>query len=108
MGAPGEPYFELLVESFYTGSVSGRHGPIHVRPVAGQGVDTRLYVECSREMKDRELFPICTMFLVNAKYSDKQGGVEFLKAPYHWGYTKVTPTQARRFLARFKGNGHAF
>jgi len=82
MGLPGEPYFELLVESFCSGPVSGRHGPIHVRPVAGQGVNTRLYVECSREMRER--FPVGSMFLVTAKFSNKKNGIEFLKAPYHW------------------------
>lgn len=101
MGLPAEPYFQVLVESFYSGPVSGRHGPIHVRPVAGQGVDTRLYVECSKEM--RELFPVGSMFLVTAKYSNKKDGIEFLKAPYHWGYSHVSPEQARRFLSTRKG-----
>jgi hypothetical protein len=100
MGLPQEPYFNLLVESFYSGPISGRHGPRHVRPVEGQGVDTRLYVECSKEM--RELFQTGTMFVVTAKYSNKQGGIEFLKAPYHWGYTVVTAGQARRFLSTGK------
>jgi hypothetical protein len=101
MGLPGEPYFELLVESFYSGSVSGRHGPIHVRPVAGQGVNTHLYVECSKAM--RALYPVNSMFLVTAKFSNKKDGIEFLKAPYHWGYTHVTPQQARRFLSTCNG-----
>jgi hypothetical protein len=104
MGLPDEPYFELLAESFYSGPISGRHDPIHVRPVAGQGVGTHLYVECSKEM--RELFPINSMFLVTAKYSNKRNGIEFLKAPYHWGYTHVTFEQARRFLSTHKAEKH--
>lgn len=47
----------------------------------------------------RELYPIGTMFIVTAKYSNRKGGIAFLKAPYHWGYTKVSRAQARRFLA---------
>ena len=100
MGSPGEPYFKLLVESFYSGSVSGKHGPVHMRPVYGQGVSAGLYVESAKEMRDLSRFPIHSQFLVWAKYSDREGGVTFLKAPYRWGYTSVDESQAKSFLER--------
>jgi hypothetical protein len=102
MGAHGDKYFEVLVQSVYSGPESGKHGPVHMRPVAGQGVDTNLYVECSKEMRDLEKFPVGSYFLATAKYSNKQGGVDFLKAPYHWGYSPQTPYQAKQFLRSFK------
>jgi hypothetical protein len=97
MVLPGEPFFELLVETYDSGQHSGRHGPLHVRPVEGQDVDTSLVVECSKSM--RTDYPLGTMFLVTAKYSDRMGGGQYLKAPHAWGFTVVTKEQARRFLA---------
>lgn len=87
MALPAEPYFDLVVESFCPESTIGHRGSVHVRPVPGQGVDTSLYVECSREMT--RLHAVGTRFLVKAKYSSRQGGAPFLKAPYAWGYTVV-------------------
>ena len=87
MALPREGYFELLVESFVVASTAGKHGDIHVRPVAGQSVDTALLVECASAMKDD--FPAGTRFRVKAKYSDRKGGTLFLKAPYAWGFSVV-------------------
>jgi hypothetical protein len=98
MGTHADYYFEVLVQSVYSGSESGKHGPVHIRPVAGQGLNTALYVECSKEMRDLERFSVGSYFLLTAKYSSKQGGVDFLKAPYHWGYSPRTPYEAEQFL----------
>lgn len=100
MALPEEPFFDILVESFDGGNVSGRRGRLHVRPVAGQGLDTSLYVECSREM--REDYPLGTMFIVTGKLSNRKGGVEYLKCPHQWGYSVVGDTEARRFLSKLK------
>ena len=95
MALPAEPFFELLVESVASQPGSGRYG-VHIRPVPGQGVDPALYVECAREMRTE--FKVGTKFFVQAKYSHKEGGVLFLKAPYAWGYTKVSTAAATRFI----------
>lgn len=99
MGLPTEPYFDLLVETFDSGQVSGRHGTKHVRPISGQGYDS-LVVSCNREMRD--LFPIGTLFKIRAKLSNKEGGAEYLKSPHSWGYSVVTKAEARRFLANLQ------
>jgi hypothetical protein len=93
---PSEPFFELLVETFDTGRVSGRHGTKHVRPVEGQGIDTSLVVECNREMRTN--YETATMFVITAKFSNREGGKLYLKSPSPWGYTVVTEQKARDFL----------
>lgn len=100
MGLPNEPFFKVLVESFDSGNVSGHHGHLHIRPVAGQGLDTSLYVESPRAM--RKDHPIGTQFFITAKLSNKEGGALFLKCPHHWGYSVATPDDARAFLASLK------
>lgn len=39
MALPDEPFFKVLVETFDGGQASARHGRLHVRPVAGQGLE---------------------------------------------------------------------
>ena len=100
MALPDEPFFELLVETFDTGHVSGRHGTKHVRAVAGQNVDTNLVIECNREM--RESFPIGSKFLLTVKLSDRKGGGQYLKSPPPRTYSLVSEAQANAFMRRFK------
>ena len=102
MGLPDEPFFVVLVESFDSGNVSGHHGHLHIRPVAGQGLDTSLYVESPRAM--RKEHPVGTQFFVTAKLSNKEGGVLFLKCPHQWGYSVATPDAARAFLSKLKAS----
>jgi len=102
MALPDEPFFDILVESFDGGNVSGHRGRLHVRPVAVQCLDTSLYVECSREM--REDYSLGTTFIVKGKLSNRKGGVEFLKCPHQWGYSVVSPAEARRFLSKLKAS----
>ncbi len=99
MALPTEPFFELLIESVASEPGSDRSG-VHMRPVPGQGVDPALFVECLREMRDD--FKLGTKFLVRAKYSHKEGGKLFLKAPYAWGYTQVSAEAAARFIKSLK------
>jgi hypothetical protein len=42
MGKPEEDYVWIVVESYRPSSTAGKHGPIHVRPAAGQGYDQKL------------------------------------------------------------------
>ena len=100
MALQDEPFFELLVETFDSGPVSGRRGTKHVRAVEGQHVDTELVVDCNREMRD--LFPLQTLFLITAKLTDRKGGGQYLKSPPPRGYSVVTTAQAKSFLRKFK------
>jgi hypothetical protein len=45
-------YSFVLVESFEPEKTSGKHGAIHIRPVAGQVFQPSLFVSCSRKMTD--------------------------------------------------------
>lgn len=99
MALPNEPFVTVVVESFEAPKRSGHHGTVHVRPLRGQGFDG-LEVECAREM--RYSYPIGTKFKVTAKLSDKEGGARYLKAPYAWGFTKVSRSTAYRFLKQLK------
>lgn len=96
MALPDEPFFKVLVETFDGGNASGRHGRLHVRPVAGQGLDTGLYVECPRAM--REDYPVNTRFFVTGKLSDREGGTQYLKCPHQWGFSIAGDAEAEAFL----------
>lgn len=100
MALPDEPFFELLVETFDSGRVSGRHGTLHVRAVEGQGWGTDLVVECNREM--RALYPVGSRFIITAKLSDRKGGGQYLKSPPPRTYTAVDEDEAAAFLARLQ------
>jgi hypothetical protein len=48
----------------------------------------------------RELHPIGTKFRVRAKLTDREGGGEFLHAPYRWPYVVVSAREARDLIGR--------
>jgi hypothetical protein len=82
--AQSNPYRWIEVESFIPDSTSGRHGLVHIRPVAGQGLSTDLFVECSKSLSRN--YPVGTRFRVRAKLTDKEGGGEFLYSYFGWDY----------------------
>ena len=44
-------YDYIIVESFTPTDTSGRHGLVHIRPIAGQEpFKTTMFVECSKEL----------------------------------------------------------
>ena len=86
MAKLNETYVDIIVESFRLSNTSGRHGKIHVRPVAGQGYP-EIYVECSRNLKENH--PIGTKFRIKAKLTDRQEGGEYLYSPYRWPYEVI-------------------
>lgn len=85
MGRPDEPYVKLEVESYRPSHTSGLHGPVHIRPVAGQdGFPPHLHVRCSKKLS-RD-YPVGTRFLITAKLSDREGGGEFVESYYGWPF----------------------
>jgi hypothetical protein len=86
LAQPLEPYVSVVVESYSTGHKSGLHGPVHVRPVAGQGYPTDMHVECPRRMKDPAVHKVGTRFRIQAKVTDKEGGKPFLYTSWQWKY----------------------
>jgi hypothetical protein len=86
MAQSKEPYTHVVVESYYTGYQSGLHGPIHVRPVPGQGYPENMHVECPRQMKNPSLYKVGTQFRIRAKVTDKEGGNPFLYTSWQWKF----------------------
>lgn len=82
MAKEGEPYRQVVVESYEATATSGLHGEIHIRPVAGQGLATGLQVECSKKLS-RD-YPVGTKFRLQAKLTDREGGGEYLYSFHGW------------------------
>ena len=87
MAKPNETYHYIIVESYEPISTAGLHGPVHVRPVAGQMFPTTLHVECSKSLvRD---YPVGTRFRIKVKLTDKEGGGEFLYSYFGWNVQVV-------------------
>ena len=82
-----EPYRDVIVESFLPLATSGLHGVVHIRPVAGQGLETTLHVECSKKLS-RD-YPAGTKFKIRAKRTDREGGGEYLYSYFGWPFQVV-------------------
>jgi hypothetical protein len=77
-------YREVAVES----AMDPRTGKLHIRPMAGQAYATSMRVHCSRALRDPELYPVGTRFLIRAKLTDRMGGAPYLYA-HHGDPVKV-------------------
>ena len=86
--AQRNPYRWIEVESFIPDDTWGRHGLVHIRPVAGQGLSTDLFVECSKKLSRN--YAVGTRFRIRAKLTDKEGGGEFLYSHFGWDYEVVS------------------
>lgn len=76
--------YRLVVVETYSGHKHGKKSHIHVRPVAGQDLDTNMDVECRRDM--RKEYPVGTRFRIKAKLTDRDGGKPFLWSHHSWAY----------------------
>ncbi len=76
-----EPYQQIIIESYERTNTSGKRGKIHFRPVAGQGFDTEIDVECSRSLRN---YPVGTRFRIIAKLTDREGGGEYFYSYHSW------------------------
>jgi hypothetical protein len=90
---------EIVVETFRAWGESSS-APVRVRPLAGQGLDTGLRVECSKSM--RQQYPVGTLFRLNVKRIDRQG-TPLLYAHYAAPYEHVSMDEAQRFIAAMYG-----
>lgn len=86
--AKDNPYEKVLVESFIPKSTSGKHGKVHIRPVAGHKYPPTLHVECSKKLS--EDYPIGTKFILTAKLTDREDGGEYLYSYFGWKYEVVS------------------
>src|SRR4029453_3255902 len=94
-----------VVESFYPNEMSGKHGPVHIRPVSGQIYPTSLFVSCSKRMSDAELYPVPTRFKLWAKLTDRLGGGQYLYANPRDPIKAMTTKEVTDFLNALK-RGH--
>jgi hypothetical protein len=80
--AQDNPYEYIVVETYYPANTAGLHGPIHVRPVAGEKYSSSLHVECSKSLvRD---YPVGTRFRLKCKLTDREGGGQFLYSYFGW------------------------
>jgi hypothetical protein len=82
--AQNNPYEWIIVESYKPSRTSGLHGPVHIRPVAGQGYSTNLQVECSKSLVRN--YPVGTRFRLRVKLTDREGGGEYLYSSWRWSF----------------------
>jgi len=82
------PYEEVIVESYIPDNTSGKHGKVHIRPVAGGKYSQLLQVQCSKSLS-RD-FPVGTKFLLQAKLTDREDGGEYLYSSYRWKYEVIS------------------
>lgn len=97
------PYRTVIVESFVPVDRVGRRGEVHIRPIAGQVFATTLFVECSKRLMDATRYPLGTKFKLQAKLTDRQGGVPFLYAYHGDPDIMVTDDEAAKFLSGLQG-----
>ncbi len=93
MAKPDEPYLHVIVESYFPASTSGKHGRVHLRPVAGQPFDTSLAVECSKSLTTD--YPVGTRFRLRAKLTDREGGGQFLYSSWRWRVEVVSKSMGK-------------
>jgi hypothetical protein len=84
MGKLGKPRITLIVETFIPTRTSGKHGAVHVRPVAGQGYRTDLQVRCNKKIHAHR--PIGTRFRIMAMLTDNKGGTQYFSSHPDWDY----------------------
>lgn len=73
----------ILVESYLPASTRNYHGPVHVRPLEGQGEFLSSYhVECARRLKEE--YPVGTIFKIKAKISQRLDGSKYVYSHHKW------------------------
>ncbi|MDB5659723.1 MAG: hypothetical protein JWS10_2338 [Cypionkella sp.] len=86
MSMPTEGYSSVIVET-YSAIKAGKKSLIHARPIAGQGLDTEIDVECGHAMRASR--PPGAKFKIRAKLIDREGGKPFLYSNYKWPYEVI-------------------
>tara|TARA_B100000446_G_scaffold170667_1_gene177395 strand:+ start:141 stop:431 length:291 start_codon:yes stop_codon:yes gene_type:complete len=91
-------YRKVVIET-YRNIQGGSSKSIRARPVAGQGLDTSMNVECSSGM--RKSHPLGTKFLLEAKLTDREGGNSFLYAHYNSPYIVLSDSEAAEYIKKY-------
>jgi hypothetical protein len=95
-------YQQVLVQTYRAvGEQSSKS--TRARPLAGQGLDTTMKVECSSNMRDGH--PHGTIFQLTAKITNRRGGPPFVYTHPQWPFKVLTAVQAADFLAKSAKQG---
>lgn len=79
-------YRRVAIETFRNpGEPSGQE--LRARPLPGQGFSIGMRVECSSKMRDSQ--PPGTVFIIQAKVVEREGGAYFLYTHFNWPYEIV-------------------
>ena len=88
-----EKYHFIIVESYKPKSTAGLHGPVHIRPIAGEMFPQSLQVECSKKLS-RD-YPPGTRFKLKVKLTDKDGTGDYLYSHFKWKVEVISkPTKS--------------
>jgi hypothetical protein len=87
-------YRKIVIET-YNGTWGSSAAAPPARPLARQGLDTYLKVECSSSM--RRNHPIGTKFLIEAKLTEGYG-TPFLYSSYRWSWKVLTSAEALEYI----------
>lgn len=89
MAKRNQSYRYCIVESYYPACTAGLHGPVHIRPIAGQPFPTYLHVECSKELSNTDRYQVGTRFRIRAKLTDRHGSGDFVYSYFGWPFDVV-------------------
>ena len=89
-------YYRNVIIETYSNTQGGSSKSVRARPVAGQGFDTSMNVECSSGM--RKSHATGTKFLLQAKLTDREGGSPFLYAHFATPYKVLGEAEVVAYL----------
>jgi hypothetical protein len=87
-------YKKVVIETYYNFG-GGSSKAIRARPIAGQGLDTSMNVECSSSMRKNN--PVGTLFLLDAKLTNRDGGTPFLYAHFSAPFKILSAEEASHY-----------
>lgn len=84
-------YRNIVIETYIGKNTTASSG-VRARPLAGQGLEPSMNVECSSKM--RKGYPVGTKFVISAKITNKEGGPDFLYCHYNSSYQVISDQEA--------------
>jgi hypothetical protein len=88
--------YRYVVIETYRSTGEGSSKKMRARPLPGQGLSAEMKVECSSKMRDAH--PAGTLFLIQAKVTDREGGTPFLYTSHQWSYKIISPVEAAQAI----------
>ncbi|TFW28722.1 hypothetical protein E4L98_05275 [Duganella callida] len=83
-------------------SVQDYDGRVTIHPVPGQAYAPDLNVQCSRRLSDTSVYPLGTIFLVDAKLTDRLGGPQYLYVWHGDDIKALSRREAEVFLEAYR------